>query len=275
MPVPASINDLSTVAGGNSPDGASESPKLGDDYLRALSSFLAQLRDQLNGTSNSGTIKNPVFSGTSTGTITIAGVTLPSPTISGTPVISSAAVTWSGNPTHSGNHTWSGTQTFNGPIAYATTPIGLAISAFKSSDTSRASTISLTNDPELQVSLGIGTWAIHVHVYYWATTNGAGGFASGLTFSGTRTNGTYWNEFGQGTGAAVLGIQAADLTIGVNNSSGIVIGTSSNGASTIRLTGNITVTAAGVLAFRWAQSFSNANAANVGIGSFISCTRMA
>lgn len=43
MPVPASINDLSTVAGSNSPPG-SESPATLDDYLRAHASFIAQLR---------------------------------------------------------------------------------------------------------------------------------------------------------------------------------------------------------------------------------------
>lgn len=42
MPVPASINDLSTTAGNNSP-GGSESPTTTDDYLRALSAFIAQL----------------------------------------------------------------------------------------------------------------------------------------------------------------------------------------------------------------------------------------
>lgn len=44
MPVPASINDLSTTAGSNSPPG-SESPAALDDYQRAHASFIAQLRD--------------------------------------------------------------------------------------------------------------------------------------------------------------------------------------------------------------------------------------
>jgi hypothetical protein len=45
MPVPASINDLSTTAGSNSPAG-SESPTTVDDYLRTLSAFIATLRDE-------------------------------------------------------------------------------------------------------------------------------------------------------------------------------------------------------------------------------------
>lgn len=44
MPVPASINDLSTTAGSNYPAG-SESPATLDDYQRAHASFIAQLRD--------------------------------------------------------------------------------------------------------------------------------------------------------------------------------------------------------------------------------------
>lgn len=44
MPVPSSINDLSTTAGSNSPPG-SESPATLDDYIRALSSFIALIRD--------------------------------------------------------------------------------------------------------------------------------------------------------------------------------------------------------------------------------------
>lgn len=44
MPVPASINELSTVASINSPAG-SESPITADDYLRTHAAFIAQLRD--------------------------------------------------------------------------------------------------------------------------------------------------------------------------------------------------------------------------------------
>ena len=50
MPVPSSINDLSTTAASNSPGGG-ETPADGDNYIRALSAFIAQLRDLLNGTS--------------------------------------------------------------------------------------------------------------------------------------------------------------------------------------------------------------------------------
>lgn len=45
MPVPASINDLSTVESSNFPAGT-ETPKSADNYLRAHASFIAKLRDE-------------------------------------------------------------------------------------------------------------------------------------------------------------------------------------------------------------------------------------
>lgn len=66
MPVPSSIDDLSTTAGSNSPSG-SETPTEGDNYIRTLSAFIATLRDKLDGTSDTGTIKNATFSGTTSG----------------------------------------------------------------------------------------------------------------------------------------------------------------------------------------------------------------
>ena len=50
MPVPSSIDDLSTTAGSNSPAG-SETPTEGDNYIRTHAAFIATLRDRLNGTS--------------------------------------------------------------------------------------------------------------------------------------------------------------------------------------------------------------------------------
>ena len=56
MPLPSSINDLSTTAGSNSPAG-SESPSLIDDYLRTYASYIAILRDnkQFPGAMNNAT----------------------------------------------------------------------------------------------------------------------------------------------------------------------------------------------------------------------------
>lgn len=65
MPVPSTIDDLSTTASNNSPPG-SETPKDGDNYIRAYGAFIATLRDKLNGTANTGTVQAATFQGTHT-----------------------------------------------------------------------------------------------------------------------------------------------------------------------------------------------------------------
>jgi hypothetical protein len=71
--VPASINDLSTTASSNSPAG-SETPTEGDNYIRSYGSFIALLRDKLNGTSATGTVKEATFSGTMAGAASWSGL---------------------------------------------------------------------------------------------------------------------------------------------------------------------------------------------------------
>lgn len=65
MPVPSTIDDLSTTASSNSPAGT-DSPQDGDNYIRALSSFIAQLRDKLDGDAGSVTLVSPTITGTAT-----------------------------------------------------------------------------------------------------------------------------------------------------------------------------------------------------------------
>lgn len=45
MAVPTSIDDLSATAASNGPDGATDLPSAYDDYIRAISAFIRQLRD--------------------------------------------------------------------------------------------------------------------------------------------------------------------------------------------------------------------------------------
>lgn len=79
MPVPSSINDLSTTPGSNFPLG-SENPATFDDYMRSHAAFIAQLRDGKS--DDSGVVKlagaqtvtgNKTFSGTTTFSGTATG----------------------------------------------------------------------------------------------------------------------------------------------------------------------------------------------------------
>lgn len=119
MPVPSSINDLSTVAGSN-PPGGGETPAEGDNHIRAAYSFIAALRDILNGTSSTTVaVQSLAVSGAAAfaGSVSVAGAL----TANGNVTIGNAAgdaltvnpnaVTWANNPTHSGLHTFSGLVT--------------------------------------------------------------------------------------------------------------------------------------------------------------------
>ncbi len=89
MPVPSSISDLSTTASSNSPAGG-ETPKDGDNYIRAHASFIATLRDKLDGTAATGTINAATFTGTHTfgGNLTSGTYT---PTLTNNTNVSSSA----------------------------------------------------------------------------------------------------------------------------------------------------------------------------------------
>lgn len=79
MPLPSSINDLSTTAGSNSPAG-SESPSTIDDYLRVYASYIAMLRDasQSNGFSmaNAGGSANAITATYSPAVVTVSDATV-------------------------------------------------------------------------------------------------------------------------------------------------------------------------------------------------------
>lgn len=89
MPVPATIDDLSTTAGSNSPTGG-ETPKDGDNYIRSLSAFIALLRDRLDGTTSGSTLNSATLdAATLTGVLTLNSTNLKSGTY--TPTLTSVS----------------------------------------------------------------------------------------------------------------------------------------------------------------------------------------
>jgi hypothetical protein len=105
MPVPSSINDLSTTAGSNSPAGT-ESPNTTDDYLRSHASFIAGLRDSK--AADADVVKL-------TGNQTVAGTKTFSSTISGSIDGNAGTVT-------NGVYT-TGDQTVGGVKAFSSAPV--------------------------------------------------------------------------------------------------------------------------------------------------------
>lgn len=241
--------------------------------------------------------------------------TLSDMTIGGTLTISSGSVTWTNDPTHSGNHTWSGTQDFNsnvtigdnaadtltirpsavtwtnnpthsgnhafvGDVAVdgtfsAASYIGQVKAINKNATTSRSSTTTATDDPHLLIALVAGIYAFEVFVPVWSTTVTTGGLKVQMAFSGTASADFYSTMFETGTLQPVNSVLLAQFSSATNASSAMVAGTVVNGAGWVRLCGSLNVSVAGNLTFKWAQTVSDANAANVGIGGYMTATRIA
>ena len=80
MPLPTSINDLSTTASSNYPAGT-DAPSVLDDTVRAHASFIATLRDTKVGTTDAATLTNKTLTAPVIATIVNTGtLTLPTST---------------------------------------------------------------------------------------------------------------------------------------------------------------------------------------------------
>lgn len=126
MPVPTTIDDLSTTASSNSPAG-SETPTEGDNYIRTLSAFIASLRDKLNGTSATGTVNGATFTGThtfSSGNLLHGTYT---PTISNTSNVSSSSVTTAWQYTRIGDVVTMGGQVSITPTAAGAVSLNISL----------------------------------------------------------------------------------------------------------------------------------------------------
>lgn len=234
MPVPNTIDDLSTTAGSNSPAG-SETPTEGDNYIRTHGAFIAILRDKLNGTSDTGTIKNATFSGTMAGAAS-----------------------------------WSGVQTFLEDISAPNVPsVKVTI---KPSTTTRTSSASYVADDHLAATLGTGSWAMDGFVSFWGASDGTQGARFKVSFSGT-TSSTSLTRVGAVSGVQTLSqtsaigsnhaFQPISVSGGMLNS------------DWFRYSGHLLVTAAGVMTFDWGQSSSSASSTSLGAGSWFKFTKMA
>lgn len=148
-----------------------------------------------------------------------------------------------------------GTNGTNGGVG-PTGPTGPGFAAViktKSAATSRASTATMTNDPDLTYAIpGAGTYKVDI---ICQTNVGAGGIKANLNFSGTQSLTGAYNAFG---------LQSATFAsfggpIGSVVTTGDIQGTVS-GAGQLFFTGVLQATGAGTLGMSWAQQTSNAAA---------------
>lgn len=126
------------------------------------------------------------------------------------------------------------------------------LAAVKTSDTSRASTTTLTADPELTVAIpSAGTWYLLCYLDFEGATSGAGGLTIQFSSVGTLRY-TIVNE-------TFLG--SAD--VGSTFSGGGTITIFTNGAGVLQgatIHGALVTTVSGTITLNWAQVSSNATA---------------
>lgn len=144
-------------------------------------------------------------------------------------------------------------------------------SAFKASDTARASTTTLTADPDLSVAVDASAaYEISLHVIYTQGTLGQ----LFMGFTGPAAATFDWGLIGLavGTTASDTGsFTASACTIGTTKAVG-----GNTIANFIRVEGRLLVdVTSGSLTYRWAQSASSATGVTVKAGSYMIARQIA
>jgi hypothetical protein len=143
------------------------------------------------------------------------------------------------------------------------------MAAVKPADTARASTTTVTNDPDMVLALGANsTYAIY-GVLFYTGANAAGHLRFTFTVPGGAT-GAYFNGHVDST-SGVYAVQNANAWTDLITSAES-LGTGVLMAATVM--GVINLTGSGNLQLQWAQGTSNATATTVKANSFWTAQRI-
>ena len=153
---------------------------------------------------------------------------------------------------------------YNAIQAFAPVPVSPYF--FKPATTSRTSTTTLTNDPDLVTgTLAPGVYKITLNVSFSNTTSNTQGFKFAMAYTGSVAatpnqsfgylvqNYVFTTNFTVNGGAAINGAASSTSPVGPNDGLSVVYVAQ--------------FTTAGVLSLQWAQESSSPNATNVGHGS--------
>lgn len=151
----------------------------------------------------------------------------------------------------------------------------LTIYRTKASDTSRASTTTVANDPDLTYAItAAGTYRFEVQVNLDGDSGGTQGIDANVNYSGTQANGTrmVYGGYINGSSLGTVNVAVAATVAAVTTAQGDVSAT--NYSNTLRFVGTLIASTAGTLAFAWAQNASETDALIVRAGSFMTITRL-
>jgi hypothetical protein len=211
----------------------------------------------------------------------LMGVTGANPSFSAVPHCGSSTQAVSYNTT---THAW-GCQTISAggaaPITCTTVcnatglVVGQSVIVSKGSPTTRTSTTTTTNDPDLQITnVPAGTYTYKAQIYF--SQQSGGGFALGPVFSGTLTGGggSFQQEglaFQNGSSCSPTVIQSVAVTTSTATLS-CGSGTSQN---TVYIPeGQMLASTSGTFAFTWAQDISSGLGTTLDVPSYVVFTRI-
>lgn len=150
---------------------------------------------------------------------------------------------------------------------------GLPRFAYKTAQTDRASTVTPTDDPDLQMTLDIGSYHVEFFIHY--STPAAADFRSDWNFTGTVSS---TNKAALGLGTTVTdSTPQGIMRSGIHGIATDITYGDRAGANQIFCyeTGLVVVTASGLLSYRWAQGTSNAGTTSVHAESRMKVQRIA
>lgn len=167
--------------------------------------------------------------------------------------------------------TAAGKLTLTGQLV--TTGIGQTFVAYKVGDTSRTSTTTNTNDPDLTIAIpGAGVWEITAYFYYSGAGPNTGDMIAGFYYTGTVTAaGSQWSAGGV-LASNLNGVNAATLSFNSVTQFGADGTLTPIGAMPV---GVLTCSTSGTLTVSWAQRTSNATATIMKQGSWMRATQIA
>lgn len=152
---------------------------------------------------------------------------------------------------------------------------GVAVCKFKAADTSRVSTTTLTNDPDLAYTIpGAGTYEFEAYVKLTGAASNTG-IGSNINYSGTFTaNASGWVSIRCFNGGIATDTETGvSATVNNNLRSGVVLSISAINDYAL-FKGTLTATGAGTLAFAWAQNTNSANSSTARAGSYLKVTQL-
>jgi hypothetical protein len=274
----AGVSALTDYAGNNNVVGTS-SLAIGQTAA-GVSTILARGAQALNIGNANGTISMAAGGATtiSSGlTITASGLTISAggASITGATTITDGTGTVWGSPTGGAQ----GANTINVAGGYFVNGVANGYGSYvktKASATSRTTTTTPANDPDLNVALpGAGTYV--ARIVWWGGAVAAAGLAYNINYSGTFTAAT--------SGWYALNIDASSVTsstfVGIANIQSTVTGATAGQITASAQQGPFIIeiilvaTGAGTLGMAWCQISSSASAATVENQSYMTVTRIA